>query len=259
MTRLQVETEGSGPAIAMLHGWGLNLRVWDELRAALVSTHRVVAIDLPGHGRSAFDPARAAIEDQARAVLDALPERCTLLGWSLGGQIALQIAATAPERIVDLVLIATTPRFQRDASWQAGLPASVLETFAAFLGDDYRGTVSDFLELQVRGSVASERVLQTLRAALFAHGEATTPALMAGLAILRETDLREKLPAIAARTLVVAGQYDRVTSPAAAAALAAMLPDAQLVEFRRAGHAPFLSHAAEFLSCLRAFLAGAAR
>lgn len=255
---LHVEIDGSGPAVALVHGWGLNLRVWDELRADLARTHTVHAIDLPGHGRSPFDPGRSDLRAQAAAVLDALPARFTLMGWSLGGQLALQIASTAQARVTDLILVATTPKFQRDDTWPAGLRPSVLETFATFLGDDYRGTVADFLELQVRGSTDAELVLRKLRAALFAHGEATTPALLAGLRILRDTDLRAELPGIAARTLVISGQYDRITPPAASAALCAMLPHARALEFRRAGHAPFLSHASEFTAAVQGFFAEAA-
>ncbi len=65
------------------------------------------------------------------------------------------------------------------------------------------------------------------------------------LELLRETDLRPLLAGITLPTLVIAGQYDRVTLPAASHALAASLPDARYVEIRRAAHAPFLSHLPE--------------
>jgi hypothetical protein len=65
------------------------------------------------------------------------------------------------------------------------------------------------------------------------------------------------LSLIRAPALVIAGQYDRVTLPAASRALAAALPDARYVEFRRAAHAPFLSHTAEFASLVTRFLQGA--
>jgi hypothetical protein len=63
---------------------------------------------------------------------------------------------------------------------------------------------------------------------------------------------------VRAPTLVIAGQYDRVTLPAASRALADALPDARYVEIRRAAHAPFLSHTAEFADLVSAFLRGEA-
>ncbi len=240
MTDLYSERHGAGPLLVMLHGWGLNLRVFDSLVAGLTQHFSVLTVDLPGHGRS--NASRWVALDEL--LLD-LPAPFVLLGWSLGGQLALQFAQRAPERVVGLVLVATTPRFLSSQDWPAGLSASVLAGFAAQLATDYRRTVADFLELQVRGSAGATRTLAELRAALLSHGEATPDALAAGLELLQRNDLRAALPQIAAPTLIIAGQYDRVTPTAAARAMADRLPAGQLLEIRRAGHAPFLSHTEE--------------
>ncbi len=241
--------------LACLHGWGLNLRVWDALRAPLCAGGReLLLIDLPGHGRSPFAPLRASLDAQVESVLAVLPERVALLGWSLGGQFALALAARAPTRIAQLILVATTPRFVAGGDWNHGLPPMLLERFAARLEGDYRLTVSDFLELQVRGSRDAEEILRTLRRALLEHGEAQPAALLAGLGILRSTDLRAGLGELRQPTLVISGQYDRVTPPAAGQALAAALPQATYRELARAAHAPFLSHTREFVACVEGFL-----
>ena len=251
--RLHSETIGEGAPVALLHGWAMNLRVFDGLSAALASTHRVTAIDLPGHGRS---PWRAGLTPTAIAdwLLEELPERCALLGWSLGGQLALRIAARAPARVSRLVLLATTPRFVAGEDWPHGLEPELLQRFATGLETDYARTVSDFLELQVRGSSAATATLQQLRAALQRHGDATPAALGAGLGQLAGEDLRELAATITQPVLLLSGQYDRVTPPGAARTLAALLRDARHVELRRAGHAPFLSHLDTLLPELRSFL-----
>ena len=97
--------------------------------------------------------------------------------------------------------------------------------------------------------------LATLQAALFAQGEASAPVLSRSLEVLRGSDLRATLGATAQPALVVGGQYDRVTPPGAARALAAALPHARHHEFARCGHAPFLTHEAEFAALLRDFVA----
>jgi pimeloyl-[acyl-carrier protein] methyl ester esterase len=251
--RLHSETIGDGSPVVLLHGWAMNLRVFDGLAAALAPTHRVTTIDLPGHGRS---PWRAGLTPVAIAdwLLEELPERGTLLGWSLGGQLALRIAARTPARVSRLVLVASTPKFVAGSDWPHGLEPEVLQRFAAGLQSDYTRTVGDFLELQVRGSSAATATLQQLRTALERQGAAMPAALASGLAQLAGEDLRELARTLTLPVLVVSGQCDRVTPPDAARALAALLPDARLLELRRAGHAPFLSHLDTLLPELQSFL-----
>lgn len=259
MSELYVETRGRGPDLVLLHGWGLNLRVWDGLTRELSKCFRVIAVDLPGHGRSAWNPkARTPAEQawQVHATLASRSDRYSLLGWSLGGQIALDLAAAMPGNVERLVLAATTPRFAAGEDWPHGMPAAALEKLATQLRANYKRTVSEFLELQVRGSAGSERVLAELHGSLFSHGEAHPKALLAGLATFKSSDLRSMLSLVRAPALVIAGQYDRVTLPTASRALAKTLPDARYVEFRRAAHAPFLSHMEEFTALVMRFLRG---
>ena len=158
MSRLYTEVRGSGPALVLLHGWGLNLRVWDGLTAALCDRFRIIAVDLPGHGRSVWVPERSSLAEQAAqiaATVGAITAEYSLLGWSLGGQMALQLAATADQAPDRLVLIAATPRLTAGPDWPHGPPPERLAAQAQGLETDYRRTVSDFLELQVRGSAGS--------------------------------------------------------------------------------------------------------
>ncbi|HVS78290.1 MAG TPA: alpha/beta fold hydrolase, partial [Steroidobacteraceae bacterium] len=135
MSGLYTEVRGSGPTLVLLHGWGLNVRVWDGFAAALCGRFRIVAVDLPGHGRSPWDAERSSLDGQAaqiRETVAGLADEYSLLGWSLGGQIALRLAAgqnAAGERarppaagVGRLVLIATTPRFIAGSDWPHGTP-----------------------------------------------------------------------------------------------------------------------------------------
>jgi pimeloyl-[acyl-carrier protein] methyl ester esterase len=303
VSRLYTEVAGTGPTLVLLHGWGLNVRVWDGLVAALCDRFRIIAVDLPGHGRSPWLPERSSLEDQAAQVAETVADitsEYSLLGWSLGGQMALRLAAgqrsaghspdhsaehaastgrALPDATVNrLVLIAATPRLVAGPDWPHGAPPGRLTAQAAGLRTDYRRTVSDFLELQVRGSSGGAEALEQLRAALFAHGDRSAPsmnghsasagpeeptsaresrflaALARDLELLRDTDLRPLLPDVIVPTLVVAGQYDRVTMPQASHALADSLPDARYIEMRRAAHAPFLSHLPELSALIADFL-----
>lgn len=257
MSQLHVEVNGSGPDLVLLHGWGLNVRVWDGLVETLRDRFRMIAVDLPGHGRSPWTPGRNTPAEQAwllHSTLVPISNRYSLLGWSLGGQIALDLAAAMPAQIDKLVLVATTPRFIAAPDWPYGMTSDAIAKMAAQLRKDYRQTVRDFLDLQVRGSTEGASVTEQLRHALFVHGEAKPEALEAGLDTLATSDLRPTLSHVRTPTLVIAGQNDRITSPGASRALADALPDAQYMEIRRAAHAPFLSHRKEFTAALERFL-----
>jgi pimeloyl-[acyl-carrier protein] methyl ester esterase len=252
--------------IVMLHGWGMNLRVFDRLRAQLAGREpagadaqdpplrETWAIDLPGHGRSPWWPAAATFDAQCASVLASLPSRCVLAGWSMGAMLALQLAATQPARIAALVLLSPTPKFARSDDWPQGMDAEALGHFRSQLAQDWRRILDDFIWLQVRGSRDAEEAGQVLEAALAQHGAPQPGALAAGLDLLETTDLRAITAQATAPALVITGLNDRVTLPAAARWLAVTLPHAQLLEVPRAGHAPFISHHIEVAAAVRTFL-----
>lgn len=247
-------TATQSPPLAMLHGWGMNLRVFDQLREDLPE-YESWAIDLPGHGRSPWWPEAVDFNAQRDAVLAALPPRCVLVGWSLGAKLALSIAADFAQRVTALVLISATPRHMQSHDWPQGMKHDALEVFERALEQDWQHTLDDFVWLQLRGSRNAEVSQQAMTAALSAQGAPQPPALAAGLSLLGSVDLRAQVGRIQQPTLIIAGQHDRVTSPEAARWLAAAMPHARLVEVPRAGHAPLVSHHTQVAAAMREFLA----
>ncbi|MEY3712625.1 MAG: hypothetical protein RL321_245 [Pseudomonadota bacterium] len=256
----------SAAPLVMLHGWALNLRVFDELVEQLEAPAAqprfdISRFDLPGHGRAPEpseiynDQAEGAwdIGKVADLLIEQMPARCILLGWSLGAKISMEIAARAPERIRGLVLISATPKFARSEDWPHGANPAALDALGRHLRDDYRRTVSDFLSLQVRGSLQADETLSNLRNALLAQGECQPATLLRSLRLLHQIDQRSRLPLIQAPTLVIAGQYDRVVHPSATQATAALIPNARYHELPRCGHAPFISHVHEVVELIQDF------
>lgn len=244
--RLWHEQQGSGPDLLLVHGWGMHGGVWGDLPASLARHFRVTTLDLPGHGRS--DAARAAqsLGDLTDAVIELCPASAVWLGWSLGSLVALDAALRYPEKVTRLVLVGATPKFVQAPDWPHAMPAGVFAEFARSLTHDYRATLLRFLSLHVGGSADGRALLKQLRAQIFTHGDPQPEALAAGLAILGQTDLRARLAEVRAPTLVVHGSHDRLAAPGAAEYLAAHLPQARLLRVEGAGHAPFLSHPAQF-------------
>lgn len=246
---LHVETAGEGPDVVLLHGWGMHGGVWSELTRALAPRFRVHAVDLPGYGTS--PPCQPyALERIASDLAVQMPKLCTVCGWSLGGQVALAWANGAPSQVRRLALIATTPCFARRDDWEHAVEAHVLHEFAQNLAADYDGTLSRFLSLQARGDAQAGPVARRLRDILFVRGRPGTLVLRQGLEILLATDLRPGLHAITQPALVVHGERDVLTPPAAGEHLSRMLPDARLEVIRGAAHAPFVSNPGEVGSLL---------
>lgn len=248
-----VETVGMGADIALLHGWGMHGGVWDGVRDDLARRFRLHLVDLPGHGASpALDPCE--LENLIHAVAAALPERTAVCGWSLGGQVALEMASLYPEKVSRLVLVATTPCFTIKDEWPWAVERDVLLEFAAALESDCDGTLKRFLALQARGDDAVKTVLKRLRDNLFAKGRPSAEALRAGLAILLGTDLRDRAAAVKTPALLLHGERDMLTPVGAARWLAERMPDARLNVLPGAAHAPFLSHPGKFTEIVTGFL-----
>jgi pimeloyl-[acyl-carrier protein] methyl ester esterase len=242
---LYVEKVGAGPPLVLLHGWGLNGAVWNTLHDMLAPHFTLHLIDMPGHGFSSHVPV-GKLNELADSVVAALPSQFHLAGWSLGGQVALDIAQRHPQRIDKLMLIATTPRFIDTADWPHGKKTVVLDDFAKRLGADYHSTIKSFLALQVLHQPHARKMIGELQESVGARGTPSVGQLNAGLTILRETDLRAQIHEINTPTLIIQGDRDALTSEAAGAWLAQQLPNATYAKIVQATHAPFLSHPAIF-------------
>ena len=243
------------PVLALLHGWGMNVRVFDELAGLLADDFEVHALNLPGHGGRAAMPDNT-LASWANDLAQQLPDHVTLLGWSLGGQVAMRMALDYPHKISRLILLSSTPRFVAADDWAHGMAAADLEAFGAALLADQQATLLRFLSLQTRGVADPKSLLQQLRMSLQSLPQAADMALSSGLAILRDTDLRAELARLEQPTLVLHGAADTLTPAGAGTWLAGTLPAAQHVEWPRAAHALHLSHSEAVAAAIRAFAHG---
>jgi pimeloyl-[acyl-carrier protein] methyl ester esterase len=243
------------PVIALVHGWGMNARVFDTLADLLNTDYEVRALNLPGHGGRVALP-HNTLQSWADDLAQQLPENVTLLGWSLGGQVAMRMALDHPGKISRLILLASTPRFVLVEDWERGMPLADLQDFGAALMADPQATLLRFLSLQTRGAAGQKSVLQNLRQSFLSAPQASAEALSSGLSMLHHTDLRAELPQLSQPTLVLHGMLDTLTPPAAGAWLAETLPHAAHIEFARAAHAPHLSHSAEVVAAIGHFAHG---
>ena len=225
--------------LVLLHGWGMRPSVFDGLRPYLSGLH-VIAPPLPGYDGSPYEP--CTLRELALRVARNAPERCVVAGWSLGGLVGLRWAAAVPRQIERMVLIGTTPSFVQRADWPTAIEPAVLSEFAAVLARDPDAALARFVLLQARGDTAERRVARILMTAVECKAAANA-ALVHGLELLAQTDLRPELGAIGQAVLVVNGDRDVLAPLSAAEYLSGAIPRARLSVVKGAGHAPFVSAA----------------
>ncbi|MCA1778285.1 MAG: alpha/beta fold hydrolase [Xanthomonadaceae bacterium] len=234
----------SQPVIATLHGWAMHHGLFEGLVERLPNVDWR-GLDLPGHG---LNRGQAWPRDQTkllRELFDPLFECASepvwLLGWSLGGLLAMQAMLEWPQRFRGLILISATPCFVTRHHWPDGVDKVLLKAMAMELADQPERVFNRFLALETHGSVVARGELDRLKALALRHGLPDHQALLAGLNHLAETDLVERLGEIARPALLLGGRRDRLVAWAALERLCQQLDNARLVNIAGAAHAPFLT------------------
>ncbi|MCK2097670.1 alpha/beta fold hydrolase [Thauera aromatica] len=248
----------SSAPLVLLHGWAMSPAAWAPLQAELGALS-TLAPALPGHGADAPRPQAPGLAGWADALAATLPQGAAgaiVVGWSLGGLLALELAHRYPERVARLVLIGASARFVADEAGSPGLGAEVVEGFRRGFATDPGATLKRFIALQCLGEADRRRTQQAVGAALAPDADRSPPdpVLADGLAILADSDLRPQLGEIRPPCLIIHGEHDALMPLAAAQALAAALPAAELRVLGGSGHALPLSRPADCARLIGAFL-----
>lgn len=249
-----VKITGSGPALVLLHGWGLHGGIWETVLEALEKNFMVHNVDMPGFGHSPVHNGDYTLDYLVDSIESILPEKCFLLGWSLGGLVATALSLKCPDRIEKLITVASNPSFVADENWPYGMQAKVLESFIDFLQEDYEGTLIKFLSLQTMGSVTQKEDIKRLKETVFIHGKPSKKALKGGLQILHDINLVARLHELSMPVLRIYGRLDSLVPAKVAADVDGHIPNSQAIIYRRAAHAPFLSASDEFIKDVCSFL-----
>lgn len=273
-TELAVRAAGAAgaPVVLLTHGFSLDLSIWASVWPELAETFRVVAFDHRSHGASGRatdgDLSIRTIGRDLAAVLDAAAPQAPVVavGHSMGAMAILALAEQRPElfgqRIVGVVLIGGASRDLLAGAM--GAVTGLLRPRLASVGEaarrvdrirravlagpaDVAGTVARLT--QFGPDVPAHVVDHVVGLAERARRDVWTD----GLADLMRMDLRHAVPRVRVPALVVVGEHDRVTPPAAAVELAGTLPDGHLVVLEGAGHIPMLERPDALVAELVAF------
>lgn len=226
------------PILVLLHGWGFNSRVWQHLMPDLAQHYTVVAIDLPRMG--VCKDGTLFLEQVIKVLLPKLPAQATYLGWSLGGMVAIRLAALFPKRVRKLILVAVMPRFL----------AKDFATFLVAAKKDMQTTLKIFANLQVPpGSKYRNQALELSAMLDVIDSAAEENRLMQYLYILRDVDLQQDFSNLQRQQEVhlILGDQDQIIDIGVAKKF---LNVGKLSVMDGAGHAMFWTHKQQFLEIL---------
>ena len=250
---------GAGPPLVLLHGWAMSGRVWRFQAEEFNVGYRVITPDLRGHGASPEPGAGFGLAELAADLVALFArldlQQVTLVGWSLGAQVALAAFPALRGRLAGLALVAGTPRFTATAGYPHGLDPQEVRGLGLRLRRDFDRTMGEFFRGMFAPDELSREQENRIAREIIMGGRLPVPAVARqALAVLGEADLRDVLAGIDRPVLLVHGTADGICLPGAATFMAERIPAARLRLIAGLGHAPFLSRPAEFNTMLKEFL-----
>jgi len=252
-----------------IHGWATDAVVWKDVAEALCHGEgEAVLPNLPGHASTTrwLEPSLNPALTEVSRVVEG--EQCPVvgLGWSLGAEVLLGIAAREPDWFSALVLVGATPSFVRRGGFPHGQSPALVRRMIMDMKKDPSETLDRFYPLNFTGE---ERESKEARAFIKRYappgplvcdeGKQCTQAfryreITTALEALYNTDIRHLIENVEVPTLVVHGSDDEVVPPGAGEFLAEHLPRARLALLKSAGHAPFVTDKDRFVELVRDFL-----
>ena len=267
--RIHVVERGRGSPLVLLHGVMLSSALWVHQLQDLADHHRVIAVDLRGHGQSLPGATGSGIQTLAAdvaAVLEALAvEGAVVVGHSMGGMVALQLALDLPgaerrRRLAGIVLCSTTAGpFTTLPGWAPMVRVTGPVTARALLMTERFGAKAlpsrDLRWWLTRLGFGADAPAAQVRFVEAMHRGTPTGTLADLLPSLATFDLSSRLGSLDLPILVVVGSHDKLTAPRLARRMAEALPEASLVELARCGHMPMLERRHEFSRLVDEFTA----
>jgi len=264
VTEISYMEAGDGPPVVMLHGLGATKASFLPTVAALTESHRAIALDLPGFGdsgkpvRAAYDPAFFA--KSVLAFLDAMElDQVDLVGNSMGGRAAIEVALRAPERIGRLMLLTPSLAWLRPRPWAA--PLRLVPPQLGLIQPAPRQIVEKIVRNVVPGAQenwTAAGVDEFLRSYLSPRGRAAFYAAARNIYLEAphgSNGFWTRLPTLEPESLFVWGEYDELVPKAFARHVGQALPAARHLTLR-CGHVPQLEKPLQTHRAMLAFLNG---
>jgi non-heme chloroperoxidase len=249
---LYYEAYGEGSAILLIHGWTMNAEYWWQKNIPeLAESHRVVGLDLRGHGLSGKTDEGHTLAQYARDVHHLLTTLdlggVTLVGWSMGTSVVLNyLTQFGADRIDSLVFVEQSPRYMSAADWPYPLAGDytpeALATFNQNLRFDRPATVKRFIR-----SIFAEAPPDETTDNMYAETTKTpTSVAIASMTDMGYADLRPVLTEVSVPTLLLYGEQSKLFPEGLGEYMQKQVSDSRLITFEESGHCPFWEEPEKF-------------
>lgn len=233
------DSEAGDRCVVLLHGYLESMLVWEEFVPQLYKEVRVVTLDLPGHGISVVTGEIHTMDFLADTVAEGLRalgiERCTLVGHSMGGYVALACCERHPDMLDGLVLLSSTPN--PDTPEKAENRRREIELVRAGK-KDLLARVAPAAGFAEQNRVRMQDAIEDLSEQVFVTEDEGIVALLGGMIARR--DQNEMLRRTSVPVLFILGRKDDYIPIEVAEAMVAAHPEARVVWLENSGHMGFL-------------------
>jgi len=249
------------PTLCFLHGFMGSSADWAPLVRELEDEFHCLMIDLPGHGQSLGQPEEAySVAGATEAVVKVLDAEgvssCVLVGYSMGGRVALSLALRHSSRVERLILESASPGLRSKA--ERAERRTVDAERATRIEDDLDAFLADWYRLPLFASLARHDLVDAMIRTRSENDPAELARALRGMSPGRQTSFWERLDEIACPTLVLTGALDDKYA-AITEETAARIDTAQRVVLPKAGHNVHAERPSSFLEVLHQFLTDTAR
>jgi len=245
-------TSATQQELVLLHGWGCNREVWRPLLVLLRPWANITLLDLPGCAPGSSSGKESELAGLLAGILECCPEQAVYVGWSLGGQLAIELALHEPQRVLAVVTVCSNPSFVAVEDWP-GMGADAFSEFYFGVQFDPVAALQRFDTLQVKGAAQPRQLLRQLRRLR----QPASAELLAGLEWLQMLDQRDSLAMLQQPQLHLLAARDALVPSAVGKSIASRIAgvtSGQVKMLQRACHLVPLDAPAELAQEIRGFL-----
>ena len=231
--------------LVLIHGWGFSGEVFSDLASLLREKAQVKVIDLPGYGEKHSVMFSDSLQKIAEEIAQEIDNSSVVIGWSLGGLVALQLAIDFPDKVESLIMVAATPCFIQQPDWVKAADSKLSRQFYQQVEENGELALNSFYKQLAAMERSPRNTLQEIKR-LQRDCNSNKENLLQSLNVLHNSDLRDQLLSTSKKITWVYGDNDQLVP----AQHDALTKHSKVEIIAGAGHLPFISQQDECLKLI---------